>query len=296
MSAITSPEDPDLFLSLEDLELCARGIVEGTMLGVHRSPFTGLSSEFETHREYTTGDDLRHVNWKLWARTDKMFVKQYRSDTNFQLHLAVDASGSMGTGNGPSRKWAWASRAAAALAFVALTNRDAAGLALVRDGIAAQVPAKVAAGQLQRILAELSAGAPQGRADTAEGLAEVVHLTARRGLVIYFGDLFDDPERTLRALATLRHRGHEVSVFHVLDPWEVELPKEGHYEFTDLETGEKLKVDTPALRDAYAEKVARWRHDLRAQCEAEGISYALSRTDSPIRDVLLDFLATRGRV
>jgi uncharacterized protein (DUF58 family) len=285
--------DPELFLAIEDLELAARGIVEGTMLGVHRSPFTGLSCEFETHREYHPGDDLRHVNWNLWARTDQMFVKQYRSDTNLQLYLALDASGSMATHNGPSRKWAWGARAAAALAFLALSARDAAGLALLRSGVFSHLPPRTDQGQLQRILAALEAASASGMADVAAGLDQVVHLCARRGIVAYFGDLFDSEARTLRALTTLRHRGHEVAVFHVLDPWEDELPEDGHWEFSDLETGQKLRVDSPALRAPYAAAVTRWREELRETCQAEGITYLLCRTDRSIKESLLDFFDAR---
>jgi uncharacterized protein (DUF58 family) len=287
--------DPELFLAIEDLELAARVIVEGTMLGVHRSPFLGLSGEFEAHREYHVGDDLRHVNWNLWARTDQMFVKQFRSDTNLQLYLALDASGSMATASGPSRKWAYGARMAAALAFLALSCRDATGLALLRSGVFAHVPARVDQGQLQRILTALESTAPRGRADVTLALEEVVHLCARRGIVAYFGDLFDSEAQMLLALATLRCRGHEVVVFHVLDPWELELPEQGVWEFSDLETGDKLEVNAPAVSGSYRAVVAGWRQGLQERCAAEGISYFLCRTDWPLKEALLRFFAARPR-
>jgi uncharacterized protein (DUF58 family) len=285
--------DPSIFLAIEDLEIAARGIVEGSMLGVHRSPFTGFSCEFESHREYHLGDDLRHVNWKLWARTDQMFIKQYRSDTNLQLYLALDASGSMGTGNGPSRKWNWSARVAAALAHLAISCRDAAGLVLLRNGVFEHIPAQVANGQFPRILSALQATSSQGLADTSLGLDQTIHLCARRGMVVYFGDLFDNENNAIRSLATLRYRGHEVVVFHMLDPWEIELPNEQELEFSDLETSEKIKVSTASISSAYADIVRQWQEGIRQRCEGEGIDYFLCRTDRPMIDALLDFLGTR---
>lgn len=287
--------DPALFLAIEDLELAARSIVEGTRLGVHRSPFTGMASEFETNREYRPGDDLRHVNWTLWARSDQMFLKQYRTDTNLEVHLVLDASGSMGTAHGPASKFAWASRAIAALAFLCITCRDAAGLTLLRGGVAEHIPPRVATGQFQRILTALGETRPQQQADLGLGLDETIHLCARRGMVLYFGDLFDDAERTMRALATLRARGHEVAVFHVLDPWEVRLPESGRFHFTDLETGEKLRVAAPEVRRRYEEFVTRWREDLASRCTAEDIAYTFCPTDRPLVDALLGFLGERKR-
>jgi uncharacterized protein (DUF58 family) len=288
-------DDPELFLAIEDLELAARGIVEGTRAGAHRSPLAGPSCEFEAHRPYHPGDDLRHVNWNLWARTDQMFVKQYRTDTNLQLYLVLDASGSMGTHNGPSLKSAWAARLAAALAWVALSSGDAAGLALLRDGVVAHIPARVEQGQWQRILAVLGAASARGRADVAAALDQVIHLASRRGIVAYLGDLFDDEARTLLALATLRARGHEVVVLHLLDPWEEELPDHGDWRLSDLETGETLEVSAAAVRERQRAAVARWRASLHERCQAEGIEYAPCRTDGSIIETLLRLIESRRR-
>jgi len=289
-------EDPDLFMAMEDLELVARGVVEGALHGLHRSPYIGFSVEFSAHREYQLGDDLRYVNWNLWARTDRLYVKQFRADTNLNLYLMLDTSGSMLCDHGPTEKWKYGARALAALSFLALRARDAAGLYLLQDRICEHVPPYVRPGQLHEILALLQNAAPQGKTDIAQALEQALQLCKRRGIVLLVSDLFDREEQILKGLSNLRYYGHEVIVMQVLDPWEAELPETGQYDFRDLETGETIQTHVAPLRESYRQAVEAWRRDFRSRCEVAGIDWISCLTRDPLRDILIDYLLKREKM
>ena len=289
-------QDPDLFMAMEDLDLVARGVVEGALHGLHRSPYIGFSVEFDAHREYHPGDDLRYVNWNLWGRTDRLYVKQFKSDTNLNLYLLLDTSGSMLCAHGPTAKWMYGARAAAALACLALGSRDAAGLYLLADRVHQHVPPRLRPGQFAEILATLQHATPAGHTDIAQAMEEVLHLCRRRGIVVLISDLFDREEAVLRALDTLRYWGHEVIVLHLLDPWEAELPESGQYEFQDLETGEKIQCHARSWRESYRQVVAEWQSGLRRHGEDMGIDWLPCRTTDPLRNVLIEYLLRRAQV
>ncbi len=287
-------DDPDLFMAMEDLELAARGIVEGALHGLHRSPYLGFSAEFDAHREYRPGDDLRHVNWNLWARTDRLYVKQFKSDTNLNLYLLVDCSASMGCAHGPSPKGRYGARAAAALAYLSLLARDAPGVFLVGGGVRDHVPPRVRPGQLREIAALLDRAPMEGRTRLAAELEEVLQLCRRRGIVVLISDLFDDMEGVFRGLDNLRFYGHEVILLQVLDPWEEQLPEQGQFEFRDLETDERVRTETGAVRDAVHQEVAAWREDVHRRCLDAGMDWFFTTTQDPLADVLIRYLLWRS--
>ncbi len=286
-------EDPGLFLAMEDLSMAARGIVEGALQGLHRSPFRGYGAEFDTHREYQPGDDLRYLNWNLYASHGKLYTKQFRTETNLNLYLLIDGTGSMGTKHGPAPKFRYAARAAAALALLTRRTRDAAGLFLLQNGVTSAVPPKARPGQFEDILAALENASPSGVGDIGAAMEEVMVMTRRRGVVVVFSDFFDEQETLLGGLRALREQGHDVLAFQLLDPWEVALPERGDFEFADLETGSTLKTSAPDIRDAYAKAVSDWRDHLRGECEGAGIDWTSMTTTEPLAEVLIQFLLRR---
>jgi len=287
-------EDPDLFMAMDDLELVARGVVEGALHGLHRSPYLGFSAEFDAHREYQPGDDLRHVNWNLWARTDRLYVKQFKSDTNLNLYLLLDCSGSMGCAHGPAPKWRYGARAAAALAYLSLLARDAPGVFLIGGGVRDHVPPKVRPGQLREVAALLEQAPVHGRSSLAQELDEVLQLCRRRGILVLISDLFDETDAIFRGLNNLRFYGHEVILLQVLDPWEERLPPQGQYEFRDLETDERLRTDTAAVGEAVHRDVALWQHSLQQRCIESGMDWLATTTRAPLADVLINYLLRRS--
>lgn len=288
--------DPDLFMAIEDLELAARGIVEGALQGIHRSPYMGFSVEFDSHRQYMQGDDLRHVNWNLWGRTDKLYVKQFRSDTNLHLYLMMDTTGSMLCANGPTAKWKYAARIAAAMAFLALSSRDAAGISFLSSTITEHMPARVRPGQLAEILSLLQTRVPGGEGDIAQSFQAMTELCRRRGIVVLFSDLFNQEEDILSGLRNLRCYGHDVILIQILDPWEKELPDEGQYEFRDLETQKIIQVHTGQVRESYNAIVEKWQADIRQQCENNDVHFINCTAHDPLDKLLIDYLLERERL
>lgn len=291
--ALPEAIDPDLFLALEDLELVAQGVVEGFMEGRHRSPFIGFSVEFDSHREYRPGDDIRHVNWKLWARNDRLYVKQFNADTNLNLHLLLDATGSMTCDHGPSTKWRYVIRAAAALAHLAIKGRDAAGITLLGERVLDHVPPRTHPEQLHHIAASLSATVPSASTGLGAALDEAAKLCRRRSLIVIFSDLFDAEDDVFAGLDQLRYRNHEILVFHVLDPWELALPEDGQYRFVDLETQAETTADVQAIAEPYDKAVHSWLTRLRRGCEDRGIDRVQCTTADPLKEILVDYLAKR---
>lgn len=287
-------DDPDLFMAMDDLELAAAGIVEGALHGVHRSPYLGFSVEFDAHREYQPGDDLRYVNWNLWARTERLYVKQFKSDTNLNLYLILDASASMCCANGLSSKWRYAARAAAALSYLSLQSRDAAGVTLLGHRVLDHVPPRVRPGQFNEIVSLLSRCEPRGTTDFATAMEEALHLCGRRGIVMVLSDFFADDQAVFRALADFRYYGHEVIACQILDSWESRLPEHGQFEFHDLETDERLRTNAPAVRDAVHRQISQWRRTLARFCADSGIGWLDCTTTDPLREVLIDFLIRRA--
>lgn len=286
--------DPHFFAALEDLELIARTAVEGFLQGLHRSPYVGFSVEFATHREYLPGDDLRHLNWKLYGRQDRLYVKQYDAQTNLDLHLLVDWSGSMTTRSGRIAKQRYAACLAAALAHLALIQRDAVGVTLFAETVLDHLPPRAKANQLDEILEVLTRTPLRPRSESAAVLHEAAELMPRRGMVALVSDLFYEPDEVFAALDHFRFLGHDVLIFHVLDPLERRLPGEGAIRFHDLETGEELVAQAEEIRLAYQAEIARWFEELEQGCRSREVDRVVLTTDEPLDRGFVDYLARRA--
>lgn len=287
--------DPAFFSRLENLELRAHGIVEGFMHGLHRSPFVGFSVEFASHREYAQGDDLRHVNWKLFARQRRLYVKQFDAETNMNLYLLLDVSASMACRSKGISKLEYGAALAAALAHLALKQHDAVGLALLADEVVAHLPPKARTHQLQDILRVIENTKPRQTSSSGRAFQQAAELCNHRGIVVILSDLFDDLDDLMKAVERLRFRNHEVIVFHLWDPWERYLPLEGHYRFHDIETGETLDTQAESVRGDYLVEVHRWRDQLETECRNRAIDRIELTTDEPLDQALLDYLVRRAK-
>jgi uncharacterized protein (DUF58 family) len=287
--------DPVFFSRLDNLELRARGIVEGFMHGLHRSPFVGFSVEFASHREYAQGDDLRHVNWKLFARQNRLYVKQFDAETNMNLYLLLDISRSMECKNTGVSKLEYGAALAAALTHLALKQHDAVGLVLLADEVVAHLPARARPHQLQEILRLISTTKPRQTSSTARAFQQAAELCKHRGIVVILSDLFDDLDALMRGIDRMRFSRHEVIVFHLWDPWERDLPLEGHYRFHDLESGEVLLTQAESVRDAYRSAVEEWRKALDVEFRNRGVDRVELKTDEPLDRALLDYLVRRAK-
>lgn len=291
-------QDPDLFLAIEDLDLVARTLVDGLLSGSHRSRVTGGGTEFHGYRDYIPGDDLRRVDWNLWARSDRLCTRLMRAETNMPVYLLVDASGSMRTSHGPCRKWSWAARAAAALGLCSLRGRDPAGLILLTDHVLDYLPARLGSSQFPDMLALLERSQPDGRSGLNAALHEARTLCTRRGVVILISDLFTVDATADRELASTlgdwQAAGHDVLVIHLMDPMETKLPTHGRYVAKDLETTASLRTDAATLHEVYADVVSRWRAGRQSEGEGTGLDWLSVTTADPLADTLATALARRS--
>lgn len=286
---------PETIRRVGSLELRARHIVEGFLAGMHRSPYFGRSLEFRQHRQYTRGDDLRHVDWKVWARQDRLYVKQFEEDTNLRATLLVDQSASMSYGNGPLSKHELAATAAASLAYLLLRQNDAVGCVAFDSGLRGQTPQRSSRGHLTAI-ADLLRVPPGGaRTDLGAALSSAAQAVPRRGLTILLSDLLADTAGLAAGLGELRRRGHDLIVLQVLDPDELEFPFEGPTRFEGLESDEGLDCDPHALRRDYLAALEAFLARCRQAARQHGADYALLRADRPLDVALTAVLAARLR-
>jgi uncharacterized protein (DUF58 family) len=288
--------DPVLLAKIDDLELIAHTLVEGFLHGLHRSPYVGFSVEFASHREYLPGDDLRHLNWKLFARNDKLYVKQYDAETNLDCHLVVDVSGSMETASTGYSKRRYATMLSAAIAHLALSQHDAVGLTLFADGVLAHLKPRAKTKQLEEILTALAGSTGKNAAATGAVLHEVAELMPRRGLVVVVSDLFFPAEDVFSGLDHLLFHGHDLIVFHVLDPLEHGLSVGGQVRFQDLETGEELTTQTDEIRPLYEKALADWQRELDDGLRGRSVDRVLLTTDRPLEQALFDYLTRRSQL
>jgi uncharacterized protein (DUF58 family) len=284
---------PDAIKRIARLELRARHIVEGFLSGMHRSPYFGQSVEFLQHREYVPGDDLRHVDWKVWARQDRVYVKQYEEDTNLRCTLLVDVSNSMAYGAGPLNKYEYACTLAASLAYLVLKQNDAVGCISFDEQVRVQVPIRSKRNHLQSVIESLDISRPRDKTDMYGIFRSVAESTPRRGMMVLVSDLLADPAGTLRGLKMLRQRGHDLLVFHVMDDDELDFPFSGPTRFEGLETIDYLNCNPRALREGYLEAVNAFLDEVRRQCARNTIDYALIRTSEPMDAALATYLSSR---
>lgn len=290
--------DPMEVAQLGDLEFQARGVVEGFLAGSHRSPFRGFSVEFAEHRPYQPGDDLRYLDWKGYARADRATIKQFESETNLRAMLLLDTSASMAWSGAPHRltKLAYAQRLAAALGLVLLSQRDATGLIAFDDAVRVLLPARARTRQRWALLAALSRLVPGHGTVAGQALERVTDLLRRRGLVVLISDLLFDRTLAMRLLQYLRHRGHQVLVFHIMDPAERDLGGPPEARFEDLESGRSVVVRPREFRAAYGAAVEAAIGAWRSACRRNGIGYAHVTTDMPFGVALRHALARRTRL
>jgi uncharacterized protein (DUF58 family) len=289
--------DPKVLEKIAGLDLKAKLIVEGYVAGLHRSPFRGVSVEFAEHREYVPGDDLRFLDWKVYGKTDRLYIKRYEEETNLEAHLVVDTSESMSYtargGEGPS-KLEYACWAAAALAYLITEQQDAAGLVLFDEDVRRTVPAASNRSHLRTLISILEQAAPARGTSTGRALAQVAEAVRRRGLIVLFSDLLDDAHEVARGLKQLRQRGHEVLLFHVLAHDEVTFPFERMTRFEGLEGMPHLMADPMSLRTAYLAELEAFRKSLRRVCLANRIDLVEMDTGDSLGVVLAAYLAKRA--
>jgi uncharacterized protein (DUF58 family) len=291
--------DPTELRKYGGLTLLARHIVEGFLSGVHRSPYKGFSVEFAEHRQYAPGDEIRHIDWRAFGKTDKYFVKEYEEETNLKAYLLVDASGSMafrGSKKAPS-KFESAQHVAASLAYLMLHQMDAVGLITLDTKVRNLIPPKANPKHLLRVLTTLEETQPGGETAMAPLWHELAgHYLKRRGMVIILSDFFDQMGPLMRALRHLRHRNHEVVLLHVLAREELEFPYKRLTQFRSLEVGDqKVLVDARRLREDYLRNFERFRHELKEQAGKLQVDYHLMRTDEPVDRALGVYLSRRQR-
>lgn len=288
--------DPKLLARLGTTQLRARAVVEGILSGLHRSPHQGQSVEFAEHKEYAPGDELRHIDWKVYGKFDRYYVKQYEHETNLRAFFVVDASASMTyRGEEGLSKLDYAATLAASLAYLLVRQQDAVGLVLASGGDLRYVPPRAAIGHLPALLGALEQLEGEGPTDLARVADFVAEKAKRRALVVVLSDLFDFGPQALSRLIDLRRMKNEVLLFHLLDPWELDFPFEDATRFVGMEGEEDLEVDTRSIREAYLEEIqSLCEKARRASLEAD-VEYELVRTDTPLDQVVLRFLGRRER-
>jgi uncharacterized protein (DUF58 family) len=287
--------DPLVLARLSNLYLRARWVVEGIMSGIHRSRSKGFSVEFESHREYSPGDELRRIDWKALGKFDRYFIKETEDETNLRATLVLDASASMDYGSNGITKFEYASILTASLAYLILKQQDAAGVVTFSNRVESFIPPKAKRGYVFEILRDLEARQPSGETNTGKILQEIAGKMKRRGLVILVSDLLDEPEEVLKGLRLFRFNGHDVIVFHVMDSAEIELPFDGNILFEDMEQADlKVTADPQTIRRTYRGVVDEFIDHLRKECHASSIDYQLVSTSTPLDRALVSYLSWRG--
>jgi uncharacterized protein (DUF58 family) len=286
--------DPSVLAGISGLDLLAKTVVDGFVAGLHRSPDFGFSQEFAEYRAYTPGDDLRHVDWNVFARTERAYLKRYRGETNSLLTVLLDASSSMKFTSHEVNKMDYARFTAASLFYLAIQNqRDAAGLIVFDDEIRAYIRPSTRQGQLFRLLSGLEHAEPRARTDFAKPLYHFQSFLRRRGIVVFISDFYESPERIVRTVEPLRFHGNEVILFHVLDPREIE-PRFGEpLILVDMETQERMEVTPEYAADEYSPKMRAHIEELRDRARGAGMDYYLLVTDRPLDDALREYLTIR---
>ena len=290
--------DPAIVARLAHLDVRARLVVEGFISGMHRSPFHGFSVEFAEHRPYMPGDPLKNLDWKVLAKSDRYLVKQYTEETNLRCHLLVDFSGSMGfrSPRASLAKIEYARSLAAALAYLMLGQQDAVGAMLIGAGPRGFVPARSVRSHLDVLLKTLAAGEPGGGTRLGPALHELAERIKRRGLIVLLSDLMDTPAEVLSGLQHFRHRHHEVIVFHILDPDEIDFPYDDTATFVDMETGARLTTEPWEIGTRYRERLAAWREHYRRAFREQRVDYVPLDTRTPYDRALLAYLEKRAKL
>ncbi|HEX4276491.1 MAG TPA: DUF58 domain-containing protein [Bryobacteraceae bacterium] len=287
--------DPAVLASISSLDLVARTVVDGFVAGLHRSPDFGFSQEFAEYRAYNPGDDLRNIDWNVYARSERLYLKRFRGETNSLLTILLDASNSMQFGSHRVKKMDYARYLAASLFYLAIHGqRDAAGLITFDDEIRNYIRPSTRQGQLPRLLAGLEQAEARARTDFAKPMRYFQEFLKRRGMVLVVSDFWESPESVVRTIEPLRFHGNEVVLFHVLDPEDVRPKLDGQSLLVDLETNAEMKVTPDYAKKEYREKIDAHLADLRNRTQSAGMGYCLLMTDRPLDAALRQYLTLRG--
>ena len=284
---------PEAIKRISRMDLRARQIVEGFLSGMHRSPYFGQSVEFLQHREYATGDDLRHIDWKVWAKQDRYYIKQFEEDTNMRGTLLVDVSASMQYGSGALNKYEYAATLAACMAYMLLRQQDAVGCVAFDDAIRTTVPLRTKRNHLMSVVEAIERSEPRRKTDLSQILMQAAESYPKRGMMVLVSDLLAERQGVLRGIRMLRQRGHDVLVFHVMDDDELDFPFTGATRFEGLELPRSLTCNPRALREGYLNSLQRYLDEIRRGCASFGADYALVRTSEPLDAALATFLSNR---
>lgn len=287
---------PETISKLENLSLVARLVVEGFIIGLHKSPYHGFSVEFAEHRQYMPGDEIRHIDWKLYGKTDRYYVKQFEEETNLKAHIILDVSKSMDFGGDSVTKLQYGSYLGAALTYLMLKQQDAVGLTLFDDGIRTMIPPSSRPSYLNVILAQMEAVEAGKETDISSTLHELADRIKKRGLIILISDLFDDQDAVISGLKHFRHKKHEVLVFHLMDLQEKMLDYDRQVRLTDLESGENMTTDPKLIREAYSDEVKKFIDKYRLECLSNHIDYTHITTNQSFELALTEYLNKRQKL
>jgi len=289
--------EPAALARVKNLSMVARGVVEGFISGLHTSPYKGFSVEFAEHRKYTAGDDPRHLDYKMLARTDRLYIKQYEEETNMRVQILLDSSGSMGYGHQANvTKLQYGCYLTAILSYLMTRQQDSVGLTTFDTEVRLDMPARSSPRHFNEMMRQLEAMKPGKLTDVSETLHRLANRFKRRCLIVLVSDLYDEPDAVMRALCHFRHRRHEVIVFHVMDRAEIDFPFRDSVAFHDLETNERIQVDPLYIRKTYLEEIERFLTAYRRGCADENIDYVLADTSTPYDVMLTRYLAKRNRL
>jgi uncharacterized protein (DUF58 family) len=286
--------DPAVLAGISGLDLVAQTVVDGFISGLHRSPDFGFSQEFAEYRSYNPGDDLRHVDWNVFARTERMYLKRYRGETNCQLTILLDASRSMRFTSHKIDKLEYSRFLTASLCYMARLQRDAAGLVVFDDDVKQFVPPSTRQGQLARLLHAVEKAEVGARTDYAKPFAHVREFLHRRGLIVCISDFWQNPEEVIKTIAPLRFHGNEVVLFHVLDPEEIRPKVRQPVLMEDLETGDTIEVSPDYVNREYPAKIDAHLEELKSKAQGNGLDYFMIDTSRPLDAALREYLAIRG--
>lgn len=295
MSTSTNFIDPHVLASVDNLELRARLAVEGFLSGLHRSPHRGFSVEFTDYRHYYQGDDTRHIDWKLYGRSDKLYIKQFEDETNSRCMVLLDTSASMSYASGEVSKLEYARTLAAAMAYFVVRQRDAVGLMTFSDKVNHILPAQYRQTHLMQILRTLVHLDAGEKTDAVRPLRDLAANLRSRSFVVLISDLLEGEEQSIRLLQQMRSMGHEVIVFHVMDDAELNFPFQEMSEFVDLESDASLLTAPGAIRQDYLDAVKEYTEKCRRQCQSHGVDYCLLNTSEPLDRALAAYLTRRSR-
>ena len=287
--------DPKVLIKIQNLELVARSVVEGFVQGLHRSPYTGFSVDFASYRQYMPGDEIRRIDWNVYARSDRLYIKLYEGETNTRVLVMLDVSGSMNYGSTDVKKIDYARILAASLTYFAHHQRDGVGLLTFDTEIRAHIPSSRRRGQLLTILSEIDRIRPTEQTEFRKPLRHLAEYLTRRGVIVLISDLYDEPDNIIAGLKALKAKGNDIIVFHVMDNFELTFPFEDMGQFQDMETTKKLHVIPEYLRKQYLEILNSHMERIRKELSGARIDYCLMDTSKPLDAALFSYLAARSK-